>query len=249
LKIAVAQISPVKGDVNANILKHKALIEIAATHEVDFVIFPELSLTGYEPTLARSLAVSAHDKVLDELHHLSMFHHIVVGAGIPTRHEQGICISLILFFPDGQRKVCSKKFLHADEMPFFVPGDNIPVVTVGGIRIALAICYEISVDEHLKAALREKPQLYVASVAKSEKGIGNALERLAVIASANHIPAMMANCTGQADGVFCPGRSAAWSDEGALLQQLGDEDEGLVIYDTATAATSTKRWSGILTDQ
>lgn len=52
VKIAVAQIKPIKGDIPSNVLQHVDFIELAAVNQVDLLIFPELSLTGYEPELA-----------------------------------------------------------------------------------------------------------------------------------------------------------------------------------------------------
>jgi len=49
LKIAVAQIPSVKGDVEANTKTHLTAIAKASVEGVNYIVFPELSLTGYEP--------------------------------------------------------------------------------------------------------------------------------------------------------------------------------------------------------
>ncbi len=56
MKICLAQIKSIKGDVEENIIHHKGFIEKALTYDVDLIIFPELSITGYEPELANDLA-------------------------------------------------------------------------------------------------------------------------------------------------------------------------------------------------
>lgn len=48
LKIGLAQIYPKLGDVAANLDKHLAYIEQADQAGVDLIVFPELSLTGYQ---------------------------------------------------------------------------------------------------------------------------------------------------------------------------------------------------------
>lgn len=48
LKIGLAQIYPKLGDVTANLDKHLAYIEQADQAGVDLIVFPELSLTGYQ---------------------------------------------------------------------------------------------------------------------------------------------------------------------------------------------------------
>ena len=54
--ISAAQTCPVKGDVNANLDEHLRLIDLAASEGAQVVVFPELSLTGYEIELASGLA-------------------------------------------------------------------------------------------------------------------------------------------------------------------------------------------------
>ena len=55
--IAVAQTCPVRGDVDANLDEHLRLAGCAASEGALLVLFPELSLTGYEIGLADRLAI------------------------------------------------------------------------------------------------------------------------------------------------------------------------------------------------
>lgn len=72
MKICVAQTRPVKGDIQSNIDDHKKLIEIAVSNGADTVIFPELSLTGYEPKLSRELATNQDDNRFDDFQKSAM---------------------------------------------------------------------------------------------------------------------------------------------------------------------------------
>ena len=53
MKICVAQTRPIKGNIEANIENHINLLKLAISNEAEAVFFPELSLTGYEPELAK----------------------------------------------------------------------------------------------------------------------------------------------------------------------------------------------------
>ena len=53
MKICAAQTRPFRGDVQRNIAKHKKIIDLAASNGADIIIFPELSLSGYEPKLSK----------------------------------------------------------------------------------------------------------------------------------------------------------------------------------------------------
>ncbi len=58
-KIAAAQVASVGGDITGNIRTHAAAIGSAAERGVSVLVFPELSLVGYEPDLADELAITA----------------------------------------------------------------------------------------------------------------------------------------------------------------------------------------------
>jgi predicted amidohydrolase len=232
MKISVAQTRPTKGDIQSNILSHKKLIDLAVSNKADIVIFPELSLTGYEPHLAKHLATDSGDMRLNDFQSISDSKQIVIGVGIPTKNSSGVCISMLIFQPDQPRKVYSKKYLHADEEPFFISGDNFPALNLKHTSIALAICYEISVPEHTVTACGSGAEIYIASVAKSLQGIEKALERLTHIAADNGMTVLMSNSIGPADDFIGAGKSSVWDNQGSLLGQLDGEREGLLILDT-----------------
>ncbi len=71
MKICVAQIQSFKGNIKKNIDAHKKLIELAISQNADFIAFPELSITGYEPELAENLSIYQDDSVLDDFQEIS----------------------------------------------------------------------------------------------------------------------------------------------------------------------------------
>jgi predicted amidohydrolase len=67
LDLCAAQYCSVAGDLSANLDRHAQLMRLAAHHGVKFLLFPELSLTGYEPSLASKLALGADSQLLQPL--------------------------------------------------------------------------------------------------------------------------------------------------------------------------------------
>ena len=234
MKICVAQTRPVKGDIQSNIGHHKKLINLAVFHGADIIIFPELSLTGYEPTLAKELATHQDDRRLDDFQKISDTQQITIGVGVPTKNTTGICISMVLFQPHKARQTYSKKYLHPDEEEFFVSGQSFTGLKVNKTNIALGICYEISVPEHAENAFESGAEIYIASVAKFLNGIDKALKRLSDIASTYDMTVLMANCVGPCDGEECAGKTSIWNNKGLLAGQLNNTNEGIVIIDTDT---------------
>jgi predicted amidohydrolase len=230
MKICLAQAKPVKGNVRANVDNHKSLIELAISHSSEVIIFPELSLTGYEPTLASELATNKDDERFKELQELSDSKKIIIGAGMPIKTDKGIMIGMIIFQPDQPRQTYFKQYIHADEEPYFINGIYRSVLSES--KIAMAICYEISVPRHAEQAHKNGAKMYIASVAKTVAGVEKAIETLSGTAKKYSMTVLMSNCVGMNDGVECGGRTSAWNDQGILLEQLNDKDEGLLIFDT-----------------
>jgi predicted amidohydrolase len=234
MKICVAQTLPVKGDIAWNSASHQRFIALAAAQKADMIVFPELSLTGYEPSLAKELATDADDARLDVFQELSDTHQMIIGIGMPLRQSTGESISLVLFAPHQPRQVYSKYYLHADELPFFVSAPNALPLQVQDETIALAICYELSVPEHLQQSFALGANVYLASVAKTAAGVAKAHQRLAEIARTYSMTVLMSNCLGPNDDFIGAGQSAIWNAKGELLAQLDSTEEGLLVLDTET---------------
>lgn len=228
MKLCVAQTRPRKGDVTSNLAEHKELVQLAVHLGADMILFPELSVTGYEPHLAHELATHREDDRLNELQQLSMTHNITVGVGMPVSSATAPYISTIILGPQGKRLTYSKQYLHADELPFFAPGKE--QLMLGDV--ALATCYELSVPEHSEHVHRMGAKVYIASVAKTAAGIEKAHTTLAGIAKKYGMTVLLSNCVGHCDDFDCGGRSAAWNDQGELVATLGDESTGLLLVDT-----------------
>lgn len=234
MNICVAQTRPVTGDIQHNIEAHKKLIQLAASNGADTIIFPELSITGYEPQLAKDVATTPDDSRFDDFQRLSDANQITIGIGVPTTAGAGICISMILFQPYKERQVYSKKYLHADEELFFISGQSTVGLTGNKSNAALAICYELSVPEHAANAAESGAQIYIASVAKSVSGVDKAVQRLSEIANTYSMTVLMSNCIGECNGMKCGGKTSVWNNKGELIGQLDDASEGILIFDMDT---------------
>lgn len=234
MKICLAQIKSEKGKINSNIEKHKKWIEIAISEEADLIIFPELSLTGYEPEIAEKLAFDQNDSRLDEFQVISDLNKITIGIGLPSKSEFGVLISMVIFQPNNQRLTYSKQKLHSDEKPYFIEGNEQVILTVQDSKIALAICYEALLPEHSEYANKLKAEYYLASVAKSQNGIEKAFAHFPRIADKYAMPVLMANCIGFCDNFQSAGQTAVWNENGILIDQLDSHNEGILIYDIAS---------------
>src|SRR5579862_9914925 len=99
--VAAAQTVPVRGDVDANVAQHVRLARLAAEERAEVLVFPELSLTGYELDLAAGLAFSPSDPRLAPLAEAASAHAITLVAGGPVRIGSRLHIAAFVIGPDG----------------------------------------------------------------------------------------------------------------------------------------------------
>ena len=234
MKVAIVQTEPIKGNIEKNLENHLKWIKKAILNDVDLVVFPELSLTGYEPDLAKELATNQDDKRLDEIQILSDKNGITIGVGLPTKKEGNLFVSMIIFQPHKKRITYSKQYLYPTETSIFTPGTNPLVLNLGTEVVSPAICYELSNKEHYEYANLNNATIYIASVLNSVDGVDADIKKLSDIAKNNNMITFMANYVGKSGGYECAGKSSVWNKKGELIEQLGAKTEGMIIFDTLT---------------
>lgn len=232
MKICIAQTHSLKGNIEKNIESHIAIIQQAIDFQADLIVFPELSITNYEPELAKKLACDADNSIFDCFEDLSTKKNITIGVGMPTNNEDGINISLLIFQLNQKRITYSKQLLHEDELPFFKCGNRQVYVTIKNKKIAFGICYETLQEEHFRNAHKDGADIYIASVAKPQGGIDKANAYFPMVAKAFETPILMANAVGYCDNFLSVGQSAVWNEKGELIGQLDPQNQGFLIFDT-----------------
>ncbi len=233
MRIAAIQIKPKKGLIEENILAHVHWIRRAISVGIDAVFFPELSITGYEPEIAKKLKVELEDSRFNVFQKLCDQESIAIGVGAPMSCNEGdVQIGMLFFQKEEKRMAYSKQILHEDEFPFFVEGQEQKIFGVQSYKIAPAICYESLQEKHLTHAIDLKANFYLSSVAKPQKGVERAKDYFPKVAEKYGVPIMMVNCVGFCDNFLSVGQSSVWDEGGNLIGQLDAENEGFLVYDT-----------------
>lgn len=230
LVIAAAQCSSVPGDVSENVLRHIRFSAIAAEYGVHLLIFPELSLTGYEPSLARSRAVQPHDPRLDSLRQLAEEVRMTIVVGAPLlndKHE--LYIGALALCPDGSVQTYTKEHLHPGEEEVFTPGPGGPTLHVDHTTIALAICADTTHPEHAAAAHSRGASVYAAGVLITESGYESDAALLRQYALRHRMAVLMANHSAPTGGWISAGKSSIWSEDGTLVAAIAGSAEALVV--------------------
>ena len=231
MRIALGKIRSIAGDIPTNINRHLDWIERGARNGADAIFFPELSLSGYEPTLAATLALTSEDPVLEPLQAIANRRNILIGVGAPLKSDLGIHIAMLIFRPQQPVDTYAKQWLHTDEEPFFQPGNRPHLIQWQGCNISPAICYESLRPAHLQQSLRFDPDVYLASVAKPQQGLDQASQYFPAVAREHQLHVLMVNSFGPADNFLAVGQSSAWDDRGQLTGSLSENTSGLLMYE------------------
>lgn len=243
--IAVAQTCPVRGDVRANLDEHIRLARLAAAEGVAVVVFPELSLTGYELALADELAFSECDPRLAPLHDVAAYHGITLVVGGPVRVGSSLHIGAFIVKPDRTTEVYTKHHLGAfplsascdscdgtvppPEATVFRPGDRNPLIRFGNNLAAVAICADIGRPIHPQQAAARNANLYLASMFVIPSDLEGEMAKLSRYAVQHRMMTALANFGSPSGGLRSAGRSAIWSEAGELLVQLEASGSGIGV--------------------
>lgn len=146
INIGLAQIYPKLADVSANLTKHLDYIHQAKTQGVDLVIFPELSLTGYQlQDLVPEVAIRAHpdDPIFAQL--LTASHDIDVVFGFVQRDSRNRFYIASAYLSKGEcvhihHKIYLPTYAMFDEARYFDMGEHVRAFDTRFGRIGMLIC-------------------------------------------------------------------------------------------------------------
>ncbi len=240
--LAAAQSIPVRGDVDANIREHVRLIDVAAAEDAQVVVFPELSLTGYELDLAEALAFSEADPRLEPLVNLASSHRMTLIVGAPVRIDSRLYIGAFIISPGGAIDLYTKQHLGAfapsdspdgivpaAEATVFSPGARNPLVRIDGTPAAVAVCSDVGRPAHANSAAERGAKTYLASMFVVPSDLERDLTRLRTCAERHSMAVVFSNYGGPSGGLPSGGRSAVWAPRGEVLVRLGATGSGVAL--------------------
>ncbi|GGO77171.1 carbon-nitrogen hydrolase family protein [Nonomuraea cavernae] len=225
LVIAVAQPSCLPYDVAANAVTHAEAVRAA---EARVVVFPELSLTGYE---LDAPAISADDPRLAPLIEACAETGSLALAGAPVGGEAGRAYIAILAVDGTRASVAYRKmWLGTEEAERFTAGDKPAVLQVDGWRLGLAVCKDTGVPEHAADVAALGVDAYVAGTLKTPEESAVQDERARRVATDHRVWVAVASFAGSTGGGFsrAAGRSGIWASGGAVVTQAGPEVGAIV---------------------
>lgn len=197
------------------------------------VVFPELSLTGYE---LDAPAILIDDPRLRPISRACEETGTVALVGAPVEDKY---IGMLAF--DSAPTIAYRKiYLGGEEAKSFTPGATPAVLEIDGWRLGLAICKDTGVSQHAYDTAALGIDAYVAGIVEDSP---IADERAHRVATDHQIYVAIASFAGPTGGGFAEtvGRSSIRTPEGVVIVQAGTESGEIV-----RAQLDSRRSSGVI---
>jgi predicted amidohydrolase len=176
MKVRAVQFSPALGDIGKNMATHVRHVSRAVRDGRELIVFPELSLSGYQlKDIAGDAAIKRDGAEWRELEKLSRRIDIIAGA--PLEEEAGIIYNAALYFSKGRwrhshRKVQLPNYGMFEERMIFKPGDAFRTFKIGTMTAGILICREILFPMLAYLYFIQKTDLLIGISNSPQRGIG-----------------------------------------------------------------------------
>ena len=257
VRVALAQIAPALGQLDANLARHHELLADARAQGADLVVFPELGLTGYQlQDLASEVAIRLDDPRLADLAAASRDLSVVVSF-VEESADHRLFIAAALL-EDGRichvhRKLFLPTYGLFDERRFFAHGDMLRAVPSRlGVGVGMAICedfWHLTVPQIL-ALDGAQILINVSSspgrdlAATHEVGLGTATSWRGLMRTYAQLTTtfvVFCNRVGIDESISFWGGSEVIGPNGAAVLSAPLYDEGLFTVDISTAEIRRER--------
>ena len=229
MKITLAQINTVVGDIEGNT---KKIISIIKNAKSDIVVFPELSIIGYSPQ-DLLLKKSFIEKNLEALEGIALqTRNKAAIVGFIQKKYNGLYNSAVVINDRKiikiHNKICLPNYTIFDEKRWFKEGNEATVFELHKKKIGLSICEDIWFPETTKAQGKKGAELIInISASPYRKGkletIENVLKQRWI---ENRLPIAYINLVGAQDGIVYYGHSMFF-DKGKIIAKCNDFEEGI----------------------
>ena len=233
MKIALAQINPIVGDIEGNTNK---IILLIKKINADILVFPELSVTGYSPQdllLKRSFIDKNMDALKKIVGHtknkaaivgfIQMLNGSIFNSAAVIMNQQ---------IAEIHHKICLPNYAIFDEKRWFKEGKHPAIFEFNARRIGVSICEDIWLPETTKIQKNKGADLIInISASPYRKGKIEAIEKVIKQRwNENKIPIVVVNQVGAQDGIVYYGHSM-YFDNGKVIKKCKDFEEDILIVE------------------
>lgn len=173
-RLSLGQLAPRLGDVQANLDMHLQMVEEAREHGSDLVLFPELSLTGYQlKDIVPDVALQPGTREWSRLQEAS--HGLTVGVGLVEESADHHFYNSYVLFEDGRvahvhRKVYLPTYGLFEEGRLYAAGERIRAFDSRLGRCGALLCEDIWHPSTLYILSMDRAEIVIAAAASPIRG-------------------------------------------------------------------------------
>jgi NAD+ synthase (glutamine-hydrolysing) len=242
MKVTIAQLNPIVGDLTYNLKKLSQILPQAKEAGSDLIILPELYLVGYPPRdlLEKPWFIEQVSNGIEELKIISAQYPeigIIIGAPLPNEQKEGRTLtnSALLIYQGKiifqQDKSLLPVYDVFDETRYFQPARKIDIILFKGCELAISICEDAWNDPDLwpegkmysfdpvDALGQKKPDIFI-NISASPFCVGKENTRFKLIsnhARKHKTPFIYVNQVGGNDELIFDGRSMFFDARGEAV--------------------------------
>ena len=237
LRIALAQLNTVVGDLDGNRAKILASLGDARAAGADLVVYPELATTGYPPEdlLLRPGFVRAARASLEQI--AAATDGIVALVGTPW-FDRDLANACAVCAGGRVQAVYRKHFLPNygvfDEHRYFAEGRDLVVLRLGEASVGITICEDVWQPGPPATDLALAGAQLIVNLSASPFHVGKAEEREEMLVTrARDASAYIAFCNlvGGQDELVFDGHSVVLDDSGSVVARAPGFEEHLLVVD------------------
>jgi NAD+ synthase (glutamine-hydrolysing) len=237
MRLALAQINAVVGDLEGNRERILAAVSDARSEKADLVLLPELAVTGYPPEdlLLRPAFVRAAEESVREIARSCKGLTALIGTPWFDRDLFNACAVCA----DGELKTLYRKrylpnYGVFDEDRYFAPGRELVLLRFGEVLIGPTICEDIWQPGPPATDLALAGAELLVNLSASPYHVGKAEDReemLVTRARDNSAYLAFCNLVGGQDELLFDGHSVVLDDEGEVLARAPGFEEAMLVVD------------------
>jgi NAD+ synthase (glutamine-hydrolysing) len=237
MRLALAQINAVVGDLDGNRERILSAIADARRESAEIVVLPELAVTGYPPEdlLLRPAFVRAAEDSLRAI--AAATKGLTALVGTPWSFDDGLANACAVCADGELRALYRKRLLPNygvfDEERYFEPGTTALVLPIGGLDIGLSVCEDVW-QPGPAADLAAAGAALLVNLSASPFHVGKAESReemLAMRARDNALPLVFCNLVGGQDELVFDGHSAVIAAGGEVVARAPGFEEHLLVVE------------------
>jgi NAD+ synthase (glutamine-hydrolysing) len=247
MRLALAQINTVVGDLDGNVARIVGRLREARNAGADLVLFPELAVTGYPPEdlLFRPGFLREARRAVEQI--ATETQDVAALVGVPWL-DRDLSNGCAICAGGELKALYPKRFLPNygvfDEVRYFQPGREMFLLRIGEALVGPTVCEDIWQPGPPATDLALAGAHVIANISASPFHVGKGLEReemLITRARDNACWVALVNAVGGQDELIFDGHSVVIDEEGEIVARAPSFEEALLVVDIDISTAIARR--------